>query len=245
MKKLVRSRAGWASSRPAISMRVSPMAMSKWPASSNTVHLGSSGSTGTSSVGRCHCSGARPRNTSVTAVSSASRVLISDSYDAIADLPQGGQRLLRGARDGAGQVAARAGGGGAEAGGPGPGGPVPVLDDGRVARRPRSDGPGAGRGGGGHSVQFAGGGARHQGPGATVPVLDHGQDPLARAEGSTDRPGAAIAHDRDRVQLAPDPARGQVRAGHDGPGPAVPVLDQAAAPADLASPGADGPGVAG
>ena len=60
MKKLVRSRPGWLSSRPSMSIRVSPIAMSKCPASSNTVQCGSSGSSGSSFVGVRQSSGARP-----------------------------------------------------------------------------------------------------------------------------------------------------------------------------------------
>ena len=74
MKKLVRSRAGWRSSFPSISIRVSPIAMSKCPASSNTVQWGRLGSTGTSFVGVRHCSGDRPPKTCSTRSSSSARM---------------------------------------------------------------------------------------------------------------------------------------------------------------------------
>ncbi len=67
MKKLVRSRPGWPPCGSATSMRVSPIEMSKWPASSKTVHGGSAGSIGWSFVGRFHSSSLRPANTSASA----------------------------------------------------------------------------------------------------------------------------------------------------------------------------------
>ena len=81
MKKLVRSRAGCRSPRPSISIRVRPIEMSKWPASSNTVQCGRSGSTGTSSVDVSHSGPARLRNTVSIRVSSSASVSIVVSYE--------------------------------------------------------------------------------------------------------------------------------------------------------------------
>src|SRR4029077_12821963 len=44
-EKVVRSRAGRSSPRPSISIRVRPIEMSKWPASSKTVQCGRAGTT--------------------------------------------------------------------------------------------------------------------------------------------------------------------------------------------------------
>jgi hypothetical protein len=74
MKKLVRSRAGRLSSRPSIRILVSPIEMSKCPASSKTVHRGRLGSTGTSFVGARQPSGDRPAKTCSTRVSSSWRM---------------------------------------------------------------------------------------------------------------------------------------------------------------------------
>jgi hypothetical protein len=93
MKKLVRSRAGWLASRPAISIRVRPMAMSKCPASSKTVQCGRAGSTGTSFVGSRHSPSDRPAKTRSTATSSASSTEIVSSYE---PMPTSSHRVLAG-----------------------------------------------------------------------------------------------------------------------------------------------------
>ena len=55
--------------------------MSKWPASSNTVQCGRSGSTGTSSVDVSHSGPVRPRKTASIRVSSSASVSIVVSYE--------------------------------------------------------------------------------------------------------------------------------------------------------------------
>src|SRR6185503_3432982 len=81
MKKLVRSRAGRSSPRPSISIRVRPIEMSKWPASSNTVQCGRSGSTGTSRVDAAHSGSVRPRKVASIRASSSASVSMVVSYE--------------------------------------------------------------------------------------------------------------------------------------------------------------------
>ena len=63
MKKLTRSRPGWPSCALSISIRVSPIEMSKCPASSKTVQCGCVGSSGSSFVGIFHSSSVSPSKT--------------------------------------------------------------------------------------------------------------------------------------------------------------------------------------
>src|SRR6185437_16544962 len=81
MKKLVRSRAGRSSPRPSISIRVRPIEMSKWPASSNTVQCGRFGSTGTSRVDADQSGSVRPRKVASIRASSSASVSIVVSYE--------------------------------------------------------------------------------------------------------------------------------------------------------------------
>ena len=80
MKKLARSRPGCPSVGSAMSMFVSPIEMSKWPASSNTVQWGLVSSRGSSFVGRVQSSDVRPANTSWTRPNSVSSVVSASSY---------------------------------------------------------------------------------------------------------------------------------------------------------------------
>src|SRR5215207_955933 len=83
MKKLTRSRPTCPSWGSATSITVSPMEMSKWPASSNSVQGGLASSRGRSLVGARQSSSERPRKACSTWPSSTSRMRTVSSWSPI------------------------------------------------------------------------------------------------------------------------------------------------------------------
>src|SRR6266511_2357197 len=87
MKKLTRSRPTWPARGSATSMRVRPIEMSKWPASSNTVQCGCVSSSGLSLVGVRHWSSVSSLKVRSTPPSSISSTSTASSYAPIRPSP--------------------------------------------------------------------------------------------------------------------------------------------------------------